>query len=86
MSDLINKLRHGTMTLDLRYKAAKRIEELENHTCQWTYVDDPFGDDVWESACGETWCFVEGDLKDNRVRYCQGCGGKIEELKGEGDG
>lgn len=40
--------------------------------CEWHLADEDFG--VWDSACGESWSFVDGGPKENGVRFCQGCG------------
>jgi hypothetical protein len=56
-----------------------QIEELESQIdceCVWT-LEQNYDDSVWEAACGESWCFTEGDPDDNRVQFCQGCGGKV---------
>lgn len=49
----------------------------EGKTCVWTLDSDEYRGDSWDSACGETWCFVEGGPDDNRVTFCQGCGGRV---------
>lgn len=38
-------------------------------TCRWDDYED-----FWESACGETYQFNDGGPKENRVRFCHGCG------------
>jgi len=68
--------------------ANKRIAELQaqvDRECVWTHGYD-YEEETWESACGHTWVFMEGDCKDNNVIYCQGCGGKVvtAAIKGEG--
>ena len=65
----------------------KRIAELQaqvDRECVWTHGYD-YEEETWESACGYTWVFMEGDCKDNNVIYCQGCGGKVvtAAIKGE---
>ena len=45
-------------------------------TCEWTLDADESGDS-WDAACGEKWCFIEGDPTENRIRFCQGCGGRV---------
>lgn len=47
--------------------------------CEWK-EHDPNGamPDSWDSACGETWSFVDGgDPGAHNVRFCQGCGRKV---------
>ena len=41
--------------------------------CDWTEDEDG----NWASACGETWCFTEGGPKENRVKFCHGCGDRV---------
>lgn len=43
--------------------------------CVWT--EDITGD-FWESACGETWTFIDGGPAENKARFCHGCGHPIE--------
>lgn len=40
--------------------------------CEWHLDDDEM--DLWESACGEAWCFMEGDPKLNGMKFCPYCG------------
>lgn len=41
--------------------------------CAWTEVEY-----AWDSACGETWHFIDGSSPDeNNVRFCHGCGKPI---------
>lgn len=44
-------------------------------TCAWAHDES---DDAWETECGEVWQFVDGDPRDNRVRFCHGCGNPID--------
>ena len=48
-------------------------------TCAWSPEDDDTMPGTYRSACGELWSFIDGGWKDNRVRYCHGCGGKVVE-------
>lgn len=48
-------------------------------TCLWSPEDDDVMPGTYRSACGELWSFIDGGWKDNRVRYCHGCGGKVIE-------
>jgi hypothetical protein len=43
--------------------------------------DPDYASDTWISACGETWQFMDGRLKENRVHFCHGCGGKVVEVE-----
>ena len=58
----------------------RTIEDVKR-TCEWTEQDPDYASDTWSSECGETWYFIDGGIKDNRVNFCHGCGGKIVEIK-----
>ena len=45
-----------------------------NDTCTW--VEDSEG--TWESECGSAYGFFEGGPKENHVRFCHQCGGKVQ--------
>lgn len=45
--------------------------------CVWTEADGLDYGDYWESACGETWSFIDGGPTENHARFCHGCGGRI---------
>lgn len=48
----------------------------ESVTCLWTRDED----DIYASACGETWYFDDGSsLADNNCRFCFYCGKGIKE-------
>ena len=43
--------------------------------CKWTYDEST---DAYESDCGELWRFDNlGNVADNRVRFCHGCGRSV---------
>lgn len=44
--------------------------------CVWTLDDH---DGSYDTSCGETWEFTTGTIKDNRVKFCPYCGGRIKE-------
>lgn len=46
---------------------------MEN--CEWHLEDDEAG--AWESACGELWCFEDGDPEDNGMKFCPFCGKRL---------
>ena len=48
-------------------------------TCLWSPEDDDTMPSTYRSACGELWSFIDGGWKDNRVKFCHGCGGKVVE-------
>jgi len=41
--------------------------------CIWTHDENEYCD-KWDSACGESWSFIEGGPAENNVRFCHGCG------------
>ena len=43
--------------------------------CKWTYDDTH---DMYETACGEAFCFMEGNRKDNGIKYCPFCSKPID--------
>jgi DNA-binding XRE family transcriptional regulator len=67
----------GTITRE----AAMALELLEIKTkqshapsCRWTEDEDG----NWDTACGETFTFIDGGPKENKTRFCPYCGGKLE--------
>jgi len=46
--------------------------EIEKENCEWHLDDDESG--AWESACGQQWCFDDGDPEDNGKKFCPFCG------------
>ena len=57
----------------------EKVEELEAQPareCVWKPHDN-WEEQYWSSSCGEDWAFTEGDPEENRVNFCQGCGGKV---------
>jgi len=50
--------------------------ELSQEECEWK-LDDNTDYSCWESSCGQSWVLNDGDLEENNVNYCQGCGGKV---------
>lgn len=45
-------------------------------TCKWSKDEDG----VYHTACNHAWEFTAGDIKENAVKFCPYCGGKIKEL------
>lgn len=65
---------------DSRRVALERATKAEaawagepRHACDWC-VDD---DGVWYTGCGHAWQFENGGPKENSVRWCQYCGGRL---------
>ena len=44
--------------------------------CTWT---GETGYSVYNTSCGQTWEFMDGDMSENKITFCPFCGGKIEE-------
>ena len=56
----------------------QRIRELDcGKVCEWKENEDG----QWETGCGEMFEFTTGGLKENKVKWCQYCGGKIVEVR-----
>ena len=76
-------LSHGLEMVEiLRMQLAEkeRQEDDVNKVCRWTCEND--GDDeYWHTACGRDFYFVEGAPKDNELKFCPYCGGKLLEEK-----
>ena len=53
--------------------AARRT--TPDRECEWKCDDIDNG--IWESACGESWSFIDGGPVENRMLFCHRCGGKL---------
>lgn len=60
--------------------AARPVQPEE--PCVWTW-DDIQG--KYDTACGRSWEFTDGDVAENAAHYCIGCGGLIQERRTEAD-
>ena len=49
--------------------------QKKEKVCKWKY-DEAY--DFWDTACEESFCLIEGTLKDNKMKYCPYCGGRIK--------
>lgn len=56
--------------------ARKKLDTRPKTACSWGRADDET--DTWEGACGVVWQFNEGGPKENGVRFCFRCGGKVQ--------
>jgi hypothetical protein len=56
--------------------------EHEPVACEWSPEDDDTMPGTYRSGCGELWSFIDGGWKDNGVRFCHGCGGKVKAAHG----
>lgn len=52
------------------------ISELAAKTCEWVFGNDP-DFDVWKTGCDDVYCFIEGGPKENKIKFCPYCGGKV---------
>ena len=59
-------------------KAAVAIQNEAQSVCHWKPEMMSDEDEAWRSDCGEVWSFFEGDPADNDVKFCQGCGRRVE--------
>ena len=73
--------RRGYDTLAKAAIAAMQKPELDwARVCVWKYAHD--GDsDAFETGCGQTYCFIDGGIDDNKCKYCQYCGGEVHAIK-----
>jgi len=53
--------------------------------CIWTKWNDPDGDTVWNTGCGEDFVLLEGNPSDNHYCYCPTCGYRIVEKDKDAD-
>ena len=47
-------------------------------SCEWKKDPDNEMGDTYHSNCGESWSFVDGGPKENRVSYCHHCGKPVK--------
>jgi|SRR5215203_5879928 len=54
---------------------ARAALSVKAEECTWTPTADHWETGAWNSACGETWLFIDGSTPaENNVKFCQGCG------------
>ncbi len=56
---------------------AGKVEEVKQK-CVWDYDSD---NDFYYTVCGQDHVFTEGNILDNKHRYCPYCGGEIVEAQ-----
>lgn len=62
---------------------SKKGKKMKTKTCKWEHIVDSYND-YYETECGESYCIDNTyDLKENKIKYCPYCGGKIKEVKSE---
>ena len=49
-------------------------------TCAQEREEYQDGDAIYETQCGRSYMFIEGNIKDNDITYCPFCGGTIKEV------
>jgi hypothetical protein len=54
-------------------------DKRQEAVCQWQREDDDHMPDTWRSDCGVLWTFTDGGPVDNDMKYCCGCGAKLQE-------
>jgi len=50
---------------------------LQVPECAWMEDECDIEGPSWLSACDERWIFNDGGPVENRVNFCQGCGGRV---------
>ena len=46
---------------------------------RWVEKEEPYFDVIFAcSACGEEFCFIEGNPSDNLYKYCPNCGARMD--------
>ena len=71
---LLNGFSHGTRAAKHRVRKYRRVNTEWN--CIWKYDDI---DNLWDTSCGEKQYFIEGDVAENKYKFCPYCGKKIKE-------
>lgn len=57
-------------------EAVDRLRELDKPDCVWTFDADQ---GMYDTGCGEAWCFEEGGTAENKVKFCPFCQGAVRE-------
>jgi len=47
--------------------------------CKW--FQDEYNQSYYDTFCGQSWEFGDGDTVKNGMNYCHSCGGKVAEVK-----
>ena len=59
-------------------EALAELQELtQEKSCEWTDENDGYFDG-YKTACGQIQYFGEGEISDNKYKFCPYCGGKID--------
>ena len=63
---------------DAWYSKAELEDVVKVKSCEWTLEDDEY--DIYKTSCGSGFQFMEASTpKDNGMKYCPYCSGKIIE-------
>lgn len=52
--------------------------ELGGSSCVWCQ-DGDYDSDTWETGCGHCFTINDGTPKDNDMKFCCFCGGKLDQ-------
>jgi hypothetical protein len=50
--------------------------ETRSGNCHWSY---DVTTEHYDTSCDKAWCFMDGCIEDNGVKFCPFCGGTIIE-------
>jgi hypothetical protein len=68
----------GSPLVCVTCKAENDAAESASKICVWHLDDsDIVYDEVWETSCGEAFCFTVDGPKENNFRFCHSCGKPI---------
>ena len=56
----------------------------QEKSCEWTDENDGYFDG-YKTACGQIQYFGEGEISDNKYKFCPYCGGKIDYTPRKGE-
>ena len=51
--------------------------------CKW--FQDEYNQSYYDTFCGQSWEFGDGDTVQNGMNYCHSCGGKVTAVKHKED-
>lgn len=46
--------------------------------CEWKFVEDYDGDGHYDTDCGNSFYFAEGNIVDNEFHFCPYCGRRVQ--------
>jgi len=77
--DLIEELKAAALPWD------QRQAQEPTKSCEWAQEDDINMPGTWRSACGVLWTFNEDGPVENGMKFCCGCGKKLDQKKSNDD-